>query len=146
MELQGAVAVVTGATGGLGQRIGRALAAQGAHVAGFYQTSQAQATGLAAEWSALGARSAAFQADVTAPASLQQMVERILAEFGRIDILGNNAAYNQLVPFKDLDGMTLELWERILRINTTAPFLCVKPIFDSFRADPPQNSRVLQGF
>ena len=108
MELQGAVAVVTGATGGLGQRIGRALAAQGAHVAGIYQTSQEQAKGLVAEWSALGARSAAFQADVTDPASIQQMVERILAEFGRIDILVNNAAYNQLVPFKDLDGMTLE--------------------------------------
>jgi len=100
MELQGAVAVVTGATGGLGQRIGRALAAQGAHVAGIYQTSQEQAKVLVAEWSALGSRSAAFQADVTDPASLQQMVERIVAEFGRIDILVNNAAYNQLVPFK----------------------------------------------
>ena len=128
MELHGAVAVVTGATGGLGQRIGRALAAQGANVAGIYQTSQEPATGLVAEWSALGARSAAFQADVTDPASLRQMVERILAAFGRIDILVNNAAYNQLVPFKDLDGMTLELWERILRINTTAPFLCVKAV------------------
>ena len=128
MQLQGTVAVVTGATGGLGQRIGRALAAQGVHVAGVYQTSQEQAKGLVAEWSALGSRSAAFQADVTDPVSLQQMVERILAEFGRIDILVNNAAYNQLVPFKDLDGMTLELWERILRINTTAPFLCVKAV------------------
>ena len=128
MELQGAVAVVTGATGGLGQRIARALAAQGAHVAGIYQTAQEQAKVLVAEWSALGARSAAFQADVTDPASIQQMVERILAEFGRIDILVNNAAYNQLVPFKDLDGMTLELWERILRINSTAPFLCVKAV------------------
>jgi len=128
MELQGAVAVVTGATGGLGQRIARALAAQGAHVAGIYQTAQEQAKVLVAEWSALGAHSAAFQADVTDPASIQQMVERILAEFGRIDILVNNAAYNQLVPFKDLDGMTLELWERILRINSTAPFLCVKAV------------------
>jgi 3-oxoacyl-[acyl-carrier protein] reductase len=128
MELQGTVAVVTGATGGLGQRIGRALAAQGAHIAGIYQTSQAHAEALVAEWSALGARSAAFQADVTDPASIRQMVERVLAEFGRIDILVNDAAYNQLVPFKDLDGLTLELWERILRINTTGPFLCVKAV------------------
>jgi 3-oxoacyl-[acyl-carrier protein] reductase len=128
MELQGTVAVVTGATGGLGQRIGRALAAQGAHIAGIYQTSQAHAEALVAEWSALGARSVAFQADVTDPASIRQMVDRILAEFGRIDILVNDAAYNQLVPFKDLDGLTLELWERILRINTTGPFLCVKAV------------------
>jgi 3-oxoacyl-[acyl-carrier protein] reductase len=128
MDLHGTVAVVTGATGGLGQRIGRALAAQGAHIAGIYQTSQAQAEALVAEWSALGARSAAFQADVTDPASIRQMVERVLAEFGRIDILVNDAAYNQLVPFKDLDGLTLELWERILRINTTGPFLCVKAV------------------
>ena len=54
---------------------------------------------MVADWSALGSRSAAFQADVTDPASIQPMVERILAEFGRIDILVNNAAYNQLVPF-----------------------------------------------
>jgi 3-oxoacyl-[acyl-carrier protein] reductase len=128
MDLHGTVAVVTGATGGLGQRIGRALAAQGAHIAGIYQTSQAHAEALVAEWSALGARSAAFQADVTDPASIRQMVERVLAEFGRIDILVNDAAYNQLVPFKDLDGLTLELWERILRINTTGPFLCVKAV------------------
>jgi 3-oxoacyl-[acyl-carrier protein] reductase len=128
MELRGAVAVVTGATGGLGQRISRALATQGVHIAGIYQQSAESATALAAEWSALGPRSAAFQADVTDQASVQQMVEQVLAAFGRIDILVNNAAYNQLVPFKDLDGLTLELWERILRINTTAPFLCVKAV------------------
>jgi 3-oxoacyl-[acyl-carrier protein] reductase len=56
------------------------------------------------------------------------MVERVVAAFGRIDILVNNAAYNQLVPFRDLDGLTLELWERIQRINSTAPFLCVKAV------------------
>ena len=128
MELQGTVAVVTGATGGLGQRISRALATQGVHIAGIYQQSAESANALVAEWSALGPRSAAFQADVTDPASVQQMVERVLAAFGRIDILVNNAAYNQLVPFKDLDAMTLELWERILRINATAPFLCVKAV------------------
>jgi len=126
MELQDAVAVVTGATGGLGQRISRALATQGVHIAGIYQQSVESANALVAEWSALGPRSAAFQADVTDQTSVQQMVQQVLAAFGRIDILVNNAAYNQLVPFKDLDGMTLELWERILRINATAPFLCVK--------------------
>ena len=128
MDLKGAVAIVTGCTGGLGQRICRAFAMQGTQVAGIYQKSRDQAEALAAEWSALGPRCVAFQADVTEPAEIQRMVEEVLAEFRRIDILVNNAAYNQWVPFKDLDGMTLELWEHILRANTTSPFLCIKAV------------------
>lgn len=128
MELQGSVAVVTGCTGGLGQRICRAFAFAGARVAGIYQKSQAQAEALSAQWSALGPRCVALRADVTLPAEIRGMVERVLAEFGRIDILVNNAAYNQWIPFKDLDGLTLEAWETILRANTTSPFLCIKAV------------------
>jgi 3-oxoacyl-[acyl-carrier protein] reductase len=128
MTLSGTVALVTGSTGGLGQRICRALAERGAHVAGVYQHSREAADTLAAEWSALGPRSVPFQADVTDPGEIAGLVERVLAEFGRIDILVNNAAYNQWVPFKDLEGLTLELWERILRTNTTGPLLCVKAV------------------
>jgi 3-oxoacyl-[acyl-carrier protein] reductase len=109
MELQDAVAIVTGGTGGLGQRICRAFAVAGAHVAGIYQTSQAQAEAQAAEWSALGPRCAAFQADVTDPDSIRQIVERVLVEFGRIDILVNNAAYNQadqILTFRRSDSTT----------------------------------------
>lgn len=133
MELKGTVALVTGCTGGLGQRICRALAEQGAHIAGVYQQSRGPAEALAAEWSALGPRSLAFQADVTDPAEIARLVEQVLAEFGRIDILVNNAAYNEWVPFKDLDGLTLELWERILRTNTTGPLLCVKAVAPAMR-------------
>jgi 3-oxoacyl-[acyl-carrier protein] reductase len=128
MKFEGAVAIVTGCTGGLGQRIGRAFALAGAQVAGIYQKSQAQAEALAAEWSALGPRCAALQADVTNPAEIRKMVERVVAEFGRIDILVNNAGYNQFVPYKDLDGLTLEVWETILKANTTSPFLCIKAV------------------
>jgi len=128
MEMQGAVAIVTGCTGGLGQRIGRAFALAGAQVVGIYQKSKAQAEALAVEWSALGPRCVALRADVTEPAEIQGMVERVLAEFGRIDILVNNAAYNQWVPFKDLDSLTLEVWQTILQANATSPFLCVKAV------------------
>ncbi len=128
MELKGAVVIVTGCTGGLGQRICRAFAEQGAQVAGVYLKSKEPAEALAAEWSALGPRCVAIQADVNEPAEIQRMVERVLAEYGRIDVLVNNAAYNQWVPFQDLEGMTLELWEYILRANTTSPFLCVKAV------------------
>jgi 3-oxoacyl-[acyl-carrier protein] reductase len=128
MELKGAVAIVTGCTGGLGQRICRAFAKQGMQVAGVYLKSKEPAEALAAEWSALGPRCVAIQADVNEPAEIQRMVERVLAEYGRIDVLVNNAAYNQWVPFQDLEGMTLELWEYILRANATSPFLCVKAV------------------
>ena len=65
MELHGAVAVVTGGTGGLGRRICHAFARQGAHVALVYQKSHDDAKGLAAELSAIGARSVAICADIT---------------------------------------------------------------------------------
>jgi 3-oxoacyl-[acyl-carrier protein] reductase len=128
MELKGAVAIVTGCTGGLGQRICRAFAEQGTQVAGIYQQSKAQAESLAAEWSALGPRCTAVQADVTVPEEIQRMVDQVKAAFGRVDILVNNAAFNQTVPFKDLDGLTLELWNKILLANLTSPLMCAKAV------------------
>lgn len=74
MELKGAVAIVTGCTGGLGQRICRAFAETGVQVAGVYQHSREQAEALAKEWSALGPRCIAIQADVTLPEEIQRMV------------------------------------------------------------------------
>jgi len=128
MEIKGAVAIVTGCTGGLGQRICRAFAENGVQVAGVYQHSKEQAEAFAKEWSALGPRCIAIQADVTLPEEIQRMVDQVMAAFGRVDILVNNAAFNQTVPFKDLDGLTLELWNKILLANLTSPLLCVKAV------------------
>lgn len=128
MELMGSVAIVTGCTGGLGQRICRAFAEHGTQVAGVYVQSKEQAEAFAREWSALGPRCLALQADVNDPEQIIRMVDRVLETYGQIDILVNNAAYNQLVPFKDLEGLTLDLWDHILRANLTSPFLCVKAV------------------
>jgi 3-oxoacyl-[acyl-carrier protein] reductase len=128
MELKGSVAIVTGCTGGLGQRIGRAFAEQGTQVAGVYVRSKEQAETFAREWSALGPRCIAIQADVTDPPQIARLVERVMAEYGRIDVLVNNAAYNQLVPFKDLDGLTMEIWDHLLLANLTSPLMCVKAV------------------
>jgi 3-oxoacyl-[acyl-carrier protein] reductase len=128
MDLTGAVAIVTGCTGGLGQRICRAFAESGAQVAGIYQHSKEQAEAFATEWSALGPRCIAVQADVTEQPQVQRMVEEVLAAYGRIDILVNNAAYNQLVLFKDLDGLTIEIWDTIMHANLTSPLMCVKAV------------------
>jgi 3-oxoacyl-[acyl-carrier protein] reductase len=128
MELKGSVAIVTGCTGGLGQRIGRAMAESGVDVAGVYVQSKEQAEAFAREWSALGPRCIAIQADVNDPQQIAKMVARVMETYGRLDILVNNAAFNQLVPFKDLDGLTLDLWNHILLSNLTSPLLCVKAV------------------
>ena len=128
MELKGSVALVTGCTGGLGQRICRAFAENGTQVAGVYVQSKEPAEALAREWSALGPRCLAIQADVNAEAQVTRMVERVQEAYGRIDILVNNAAYNQLVPFKDLDGLTMDIWGHIMLANLTSPFMCIKAV------------------
>jgi len=128
MELTGSVAIVTGCTGGLGQRICRAFAEVGTQVAGVYIQSKDQAEAFAREWSELGPHCIAVQADVNDPEQIRRMTDRVLEEYGRIDILVNNAAYNQLVPFKDLDGLTLDIWDHILLANLTSPFMCVKAV------------------
>jgi len=128
MELKGSVAIVTGCTGGLGQRIGRAMAESGVDVAGVYVQSKEQAEAFAREWSALGPRCIAIQADVNDQQQIAKLVGQVMETYGRIDILVNNAAFNQLVPFKDLDGLTMDLWNHILLSNLTSPLMCVKAV------------------
>jgi len=128
MELKGAVAIVTGCTGGLGQRIGRAFAEVGTQVAGVCIYSQEQSEAFAREWSALGPRCLAVQADVTDRSQIERMVEQVMQAYGKIDILINNAAYNQLIRFQDLDGLTMEAWDHILLANLTSPFMCIKAV------------------
>jgi 3-oxoacyl-[acyl-carrier protein] reductase len=129
MQLADAVVVVTGGTGGLGTRICHRFAAEGARVAVVYLTRHEPAIALVKALLAGGASaSLAHQADVTRSDQIAGLVEKVLATWGRLDVLVNNAAFNQSVPFADLDGMTPELWETILHANTTGPFLCARAV------------------
>jgi 3-oxoacyl-[acyl-carrier protein] reductase len=129
VQLANAAVVVTGGTGGLGSRICRRFAAEGARVAIVYLTRVAAAEQLAEELMAEGASvSVAIQADVMQLDQIQALVDNVVARWGRIDVLVNDAAFNQSVPFADLDGMTPELWDKILHANTTAPFLCSRAV------------------
>ena len=128
MELRGSVSLVTGGNGGLGRRISRALAAAGSNVAVVCRTSREDAEGVASGLQQLDVEAEAFQADVTVQEEIKALYERVLARFGRIDVLVNNAAYNESVAFKDLDGLTPDLWEKILHANATGPFLCTREI------------------
>ena len=68
------------------------------------------------------------QADTATAEGAAALAEAALAEFGRIDVLVNNAGINQWVEFDDLDGMTDELWNRILGVNLTGPWRCSKAV------------------
>jgi 3-oxoacyl-[acyl-carrier protein] reductase len=127
MELRGAVALVTGGNGGLGQRICHALAEEGAHLAVMYAQSRAQAEEVARELAARHqVNAAAFGCDITDGAAVDALVGQVTARFGRLDILVNDAAFNKSVPWQDLDGLTQELWDKIIAVNLTGPMRLIK--------------------
>jgi 3-oxoacyl-[acyl-carrier protein] reductase len=128
MEIKGRVAIVTGGTGGLGQQICRALAKKGAEVALVYQNSETIAKETAEDLKKKGVRAVTVQADISREEDITRLVETVMKEFGRIDILINDAAYNTWVAFPDLEALTLEIWQRILQTNTTGPFLLMRAI------------------
>ena len=135
MDLKGAVALVTGGNGGLGQRICHALAEAGAHVAVACARSRDQADGVARELAARHAVDAcAFACDLTDPAAVAALAAGVRERFGRLDILVNDAAYNKAIPFPDLDAMTEEEWERIMAVNLTGPMRLTKAVAPIMKA------------
>jgi 3-oxoacyl-[acyl-carrier protein] reductase len=135
MDLKGAVALVTGGNGGLGQRICHALAQEGAHIAIMYARSRDQAEGVATELTSLyQIKSQAFACDITDGAAVDRLVGEVTQAFGRLDILVNDAAYNHAIPFADLDNLTPEVWERIMATNLTGPMLLTKAVAPHMKA------------
>jgi 2-hydroxycyclohexanecarboxyl-CoA dehydrogenase len=102
--------IVTGAGRGIGRAIAERLAAEGAAVA-VTDVDEATAAGTAAE---IGGRAVGIRADVADPESVRSMVDRVRAEYGRIDVLVNNAGWDKVGPFVDSDPAD---WDRIIRIN-----------------------------
>jgi 3-oxoacyl-[acyl-carrier protein] reductase len=129
MDLKGAVAIVTGGNGGLGQRICHALAKEGVHLAVVYAQSREQAEGVARTMaSSYQINAAAFQCDLTEQAQVEKLVADVEAHFGRLDILINDAAFNKSIPFQDLDSLTIEVWEKIMAVNLTGPLRLIKAV------------------
>jgi 3-oxoacyl-[acyl-carrier protein] reductase len=135
MDLRGAVALVTGGNGGLGQRICRALAKEGVNIAVVCAKSHEEAAGVARELaSRFQIDAAAFACDITNGAAIERLMADARQRFGRIDILVNDAAYNTSIPFTDLDGLTLEVWDKIMAINLTGPLRLIKAVAPIMKA------------
>ena len=135
MDLNGAVAVVTGGNGGLGQRICRALAQEGAHVAVMYARSREQAEGVAGELtSRYQVKAQAFACDITESTAVDRLIGEVTQAFGRLDVLINDAAYNISIPFADLDNLTIEEWNKIMAVNLTGPMRLSKAVAPVMKA------------
>ncbi len=123
--LDGQVAIVTGASRGIGRATALQLAAQGAKVAINYASSSGAADAVVQEIKAAGGEAISIGADVSQAAAVDQLVATVMNEWGRIDVLVNNAGIT-----KDtlLLRMKLEDWQAVIDLNLTGVFLCTKAV------------------
>jgi 3-oxoacyl-[acyl-carrier protein] reductase/pteridine reductase len=121
--LAGKTALVTGAAKRIGRSIALALAKAGANVAITYRGSAAEAARTVNDLQAFGVRAGAFVCDVREEASVQSAVDAVLAEFGKLHLLVNNAGAFET---KALELITLPEWDEMFAINTRGPFLIAK--------------------
>ena len=122
-ELQGRVALVTGAARNIGRAIAVALAEAGAKVAVCARSDKAGVDETVAEIGALGGEGLAILADLTDEQAVAGMVQQAVARFGRLDILVNNAAVRGETPLAE---MTLQEWRRVMSTCLDGPFLCAR--------------------
>jgi 3-oxoacyl-[acyl-carrier protein] reductase len=124
-SLQGQVAVVTGASRGIGKAVAMALAAEGAQVVVNYARSSTAADELVNQIQANGGQVMALQADVSQVDQVDALIKTTLDKFGRIDILVNNAGITRDTL---LLRMKLEDWQAVIDLNLTGVFLCTRAV------------------
>ena len=126
MNIDGKVAVVTGASRGVGRSTALQLAAGGCSVLVNYSRSKGQAEEVVEELTSAGAKAIAFKANVANDGECRAMIEAAVKEFGRLDILVNNAGTTEFIAHGDLEGVTDAVWDRILSVNLLGPFHCAR--------------------
>ncbi|MBD2425818.1 3-oxoacyl-[acyl-carrier-protein] reductase [Phormidium sp. FACHB-1136] len=124
-QLEGQVALVTGASRGIGRAVALALATEGAKVVVNYARSSTAAEEIVAHITAEGGQALALQADVAQAEQVDALISRTLETFGRIDILVNNAGITRDTL---LLRMKLEDWQAVIDLNLTGVFLCTKAV------------------
>ena len=123
-DLTGRVAIVTGGSIGLGRRMAAGLAEMGANLVLCARKAE-RCQQAAEELRQLGVKAIAAACDVKSQASIQGVVDAALAEFGRIDVLINNAGISWGSPAEE---MSLEDWNKVIETNLTGTFLCAQAV------------------
>ncbi len=121
--LAGQRAVVTGANSGIGEGVAKALAEAGAKVAVNYVSGPEHAERVVQEINAGGNQAMAIRADVSQEAQVEAMFEQVIAEWGSVDIVVNNAGLQRDAP---LHQMSLKDWQFVIDVNLTGQFLCAR--------------------
>ena len=124
-SLAGQVAVVTGASRGIGRAVAIALAAAGAQVVVNYARSSTAADEVVAEIVTAGGSAVAIQADVSQADQVDGLINGTLKQFGRVDVLVNNAGITRDTL---LLRMKLEDWQAVIDLNLTGVFLCTRAV------------------
>ncbi len=128
MKLENKVALITGGGTGIGRAIGLAFAKEGASIAINYSRSENEAMATASEITDLGTSAMTIRADVSKDDQVRDMVKKVTDKFGRLDILVNSAGTTTFVEASDLEGLTEEVWDKVIDVNLKGTFFCCRAV------------------
>ena len=132
MVLEGKVALITGASSGIGAATAKVMAREGAHVGVNYLKNQKGAEGVVEAIRKKGGEAVAIRADVTHRDQVHALVAEVRKQWGHIDILVNNAG--DLIVRHTLADMTEEYWDQIMDLNLKSVFLCTQAVWEEMAA------------
>lgn len=123
MSLEGKVALVTGAASGIGKSIALEMARQGAKVVVNYHSDKDPGQPVVDEITKQGGQAIAIQADVSKSSEVNRMVQQVVEQLGKLDVLVNNAGVEKQSPFLE---KTEEEWDLVIAVDLKGPFLCTQ--------------------